>query len=159
MIRHSEPDCSDSSNTFIQLVLAWNLGVESCIRNIHEILRITSERRNISISKPPPLLSRGGGWGRCGSEILNSHVILIYMFRILFGIAMIVGGFFISYKYEKVYGMMGKFDWAERNLGPGRTRLWYQVLGFVIAIMGGAVMFDLHTKVIIGILGPLFGSL
>ena len=72
---------------------------------------------------------------------------------------MVVAGFAIAYKYDAIYREFGKITWVEKNLGPGRSVLYYQVFGFVVGIIGGAVIFDLHTKIIIFVLGPLFKSL
>ncbi|MCC6639331.1 hypothetical protein IT409_02100 [Candidatus Falkowbacteria bacterium] len=81
------------------------------------------------------------------------------MFNFIFGITLIVMGFMIAYKYDAIYREFGKIAWVEKNLGPGRSSLYYQVFGFVLGLIGGLVMFNLHTKLLVTVLGPLFSSM
>jgi len=76
--------------------------------------------------------------------------------RILIGIAMIVGGFFISMYSRKVALTMGPIPWVEKYLGQGQTGFFYQMFGFGLAILGIIVMFNMHTKFLVTFLGPLF---
>lgn len=76
--------------------------------------------------------------------------------RILVGIAMVVAGFFISYYSRKVSITMGPISWVEKYIGQGQTGFFYQVFGFILAFVGIAVIFNMHIKFIMSVLGPLF---
>lgn len=74
------------------------------------------------------------------------------------GILAIVAGAFMVVKTEAIVSMFGTSALAEQYLGTsGGTRLMYKLMGIlfiVIALMG---MTGLLGKVILAIIGPLFG--
>ncbi len=81
------------------------------------------------------------------------------MLRILFGLALLAGGVLMTLNFERVFRAFGRVAWVEKYIGTGESRLFYQAFGFILALIGMVIMLNLHTKFLISVLGPLFGSL
>ncbi len=75
--------------------------------------------------------------------------------RIPLGLAIMVIGYFLVAKSEKVFEMLGTNDFAEKYLGFGGTRLFYKLIGVLVVFAGIFVA----TNVASDILGSLAGVL
>ena len=63
----------------------------------------------------------------------------------------------MAYKTPWFLRMMGRVAWAERTFGGGGTRLFYKLLGTLIAIIGIMVTTDLFSRFMEWLVGGLFG--
>ena len=76
--------------------------------------------------------------------------------RILIGFAVIVLGYFLVWKTEFFYSLLGSIPWADRTFGGGGTRLFYKLLGIVIIFIGAMVMTNLFDFIVGGFIRSLF---
>ncbi|NBX49672.1 hypothetical protein EBT25_06950 [bacterium] len=76
--------------------------------------------------------------------------------RILIGFAIGVAGFFMVWKTDFFYGLLGSVPWADRTFGGGGTRLFYKLLGTTIIIVGVMVMTNSFEIIVGGFIRSLF---
>lgn len=80
--------------------------------------------------------------------------------RIIIGLLGISLGALITIKHDWFIRNFGYIATAERYLGTfGGTRLFYQLLGVVIALISTMFMTGVLQKVLLGVAKTLFGSL
>ena len=58
------------------------------------------------------------------------------LLRIPIGFLIMFVGFMIVWKTETVYEWFGVVDWAEQKLGVGSSRLFYKLVGILVATIG-----------------------
>jgi uncharacterized membrane protein YkgB len=73
--------------------------------------------------------------------------------RIPLGLIIMAIGFLIVWKTETMFKWFGAVPWAEEHLGSGQTRLFYKLIGVLIAFIG---IFTV-TNIISSILGSFAG--
>ncbi len=73
------------------------------------------------------------------------------LLRVPLGIAIMVAGYFMVAKSEKVFEWFGTNEFAEKYLGYGGTRLFYKLIGLLVVFAGIFVA----TNVMSDILGSL----
>jgi hypothetical protein len=56
--------------------------------------------------------------------------------RVPLGLAVMVIGFLIVWKTERVFEWFGTNDFAEKKLGPGQSRFFYKLVGTGVAFLG-----------------------
>jgi hypothetical protein len=78
--------------------------------------------------------------------------------RILIGIWVSFGGFMMVWKTQFFLDMIGRIEWAEKNLGGGGSRLLYKLIGIVIILIGFLAITNLYDMVIGGFITSLFGA-
>lgn len=77
--------------------------------------------------------------------------------RILVGLLIAVGGFFLVYKSEWMYRQVGGWTWAERHFGSeGGTRLFLKAVGVLCVFIGLLTVVGLHVRFVRWVLSPLF---
>ena len=77
--------------------------------------------------------------------------------RILIGLLLIILGFLLVWKSNKVVNFGGKSDWAEKNLGTsGGTNLMYKLIGILVIFFGLLVVTAQEQGFLEGTLGRLF---
>jgi len=76
--------------------------------------------------------------------------------RILLGIFISVVGFFMVWKTDFFYDLIGSVPWADRTFGGGGTRLFYKLLGTAIIILGTMVATNLFEIIVGGFIRSLF---
>jgi len=82
------------------------------------------------------------------------------MSRIIGGLIIAIVGILITWKSNGMLRIFGRIRWAERNLGfEGGSRLFYQLLGFLIVLIGFAIMTNLLGGILLRVLGPLFDTI
>jgi hypothetical protein len=59
-----------------------------------------------------------------------------WYFRIPLGLIVMVVGILMVFKVEALMSWFGEIDWAEEKLGPGQSRLFYKLLGILVAFIG-----------------------
>ncbi len=73
--------------------------------------------------------------------------------RILLGVAVMVVGFcFVRYS-DKVLEWFGRVDFAEDKLGQGGTRLFYKLMGILIAFIGMFIATNIMSDILGGFAG------
>lgn len=77
--------------------------------------------------------------------------------RILFGLIAIGLGIIMVYKTPWILSMVGRIYFAEKNLGPGGSRIFFKLLGVVIILIGFLFMTNLFEPVIGGFFHRIFG--
>ncbi len=77
--------------------------------------------------------------------------------RVIGGLAFVFVGCLLVIKSEWFLQNFGKISWAEQNLGlDGGTRLFYKLLGVLIALIGIMMATGLLGGALIGTVGRLF---
>ena len=77
--------------------------------------------------------------------------------RILGGLALIAIGCVFVIKSEWFLQNFGKIDWAEQHLGyEGGSRLFYKLIGIIIALIGIMMATGLLGGFVLGTVGRLF---
>jgi ABC-type dipeptide/oligopeptide/nickel transport system permease component len=73
--------------------------------------------------------------------------------RVLFGIVVMVMGYFIVMKSETVFSWFGRIDWAEEKLGAGQSRLFYKLVGILVAFTGIFIATNIISDILSGFTG------
>ncbi len=76
--------------------------------------------------------------------------------RIIIGLLMVVAGFLIVWKTDRVYRAVGSLPFGEKIFGSGGTRFLLKLIGLLLIFVGFLVMTKLHEKVLEAIFGRLF---
>ena len=79
------------------------------------------------------------------------------MIRIVQGLILIVVGALITIYSEKIFNAFGYLPFAEKWFGGGGTRLFYKLLGILVAFFGGLVMTNLTGPFLRWSIGWMFG--
>ncbi len=74
---------------------------------------------------------------------------MFWLWRILIGLVIIALGASMVYKTQWYLGLLERSYWAERNFGPGGTRLLYKAIGVIIVVIGMIIVTDLW-EILIG---------
>ena len=83
------------------------------------------------------------------------HLIL----RIIGGLLLVAVGCLFVIKSEWLLQNFGSVSWAEQHLGlDGGTRLFYKLLGIIIALIGIAMATGLLGSILLGTLSTRFGG-
>ena len=61
---------------------------------------------------------------------------MIPLLRIPLGLLIMAVGFLMVWKTETLYSWFGTVDFAEQKLGSGSSRLFYKLLGILVAFLG-----------------------
>ena len=76
--------------------------------------------------------------------------------RIFVGLIFIVIGAIITIKSERMLSAFGRVGFAEKYLGSsGGSRLFYQLFGVILVLVGFLIATDLLSKILISIFGGL----
>jgi hypothetical protein len=81
-------------------------------------------------------------WLASKKNLTQSQVFLIYLFhmsplfRIPIGLVVMVVGFYMVKNTDVLMAWFGRVPFAEDKLGAGGSRLFYKLLGIVIAFIG-----------------------
>jgi len=78
------------------------------------------------------------------------------MFQTIFGIFLVILGPVLIIKTEVFYRFTGKIAWAEDKLGPGGTRLFINIIGFVMIFIGLTMIFGFFDAIVGAVFDPLF---
>jgi len=79
---------------------------------------------------------------------------------ILLGLAVILTGFFFSWKAYWIVEYFGRLDWAEEKFSlSGGTKFFWKIFGLLVIFIGFLIMFDLLGGILIAIFGRTFSSL
>lgn len=78
--------------------------------------------------------------------------ILIFLLLVGFGVLFIA-------KTNGVVGVVGRFGWAERNLGGGGTFTFYKLLGLLMIIIAVMLITGLFERMFGGTFTFLFGGI
>lgn len=82
------------------------------------------------------------------------------MGRIIFGLILTIGGAFMTIKSEGFLMTFGRVPWAEENLGAeGGSRLFYQLLGILLIIVGFMFITGLTSGIFEWMARNLFGGM
>ncbi len=76
--------------------------------------------------------------------------------QFLIGVAITAMGVGITWKTEYALEFLGRNWWAEKNFGPGGSRLLYKLCGIMVCVLGIIVMTDLYDQIVGGFLTSLF---
>ncbi len=76
--------------------------------------------------------------------------------RIFLGLLIIAVGFFMSWKTEFFYDILGPVDWADRTIGGGGSRVFYKLVGVAIIVLGCIVATNLFEELVGGFITSLF---
>lgn len=79
--------------------------------------------------------------------------------RVVIGLVIIIAGFSMVWKTEFYLDFLGLSEFAETKLGPGRTRLFYKLIGVLVCFVGVLVATNVIQDTVSGVFGPLFKSL
>ncbi len=79
--------------------------------------------------------------------------------RIIGGLLILVIGCLFVIKSEWLLQNFGTVAWAEQHLGlDGGSRLFYKLLGVLMAVVGISMATGLLGSIVVGTLGGLFGG-
>ena len=77
--------------------------------------------------------------------------------RVVLGLILVVIGALITIFNEGMLETFGRVGFAEEHFSTsGGSRLFYQLLGVVVAFVGMTVTFNLFDKILYAILAPVF---
>ncbi|MEI6511399.1 MAG: hypothetical protein WCO25_05175 [Candidatus Uhrbacteria bacterium] len=71
--------------------------------------------------------------------------------RILLGIAVMAVGTLMTFKSETMLEWFGENAWAEDKLGFGQSRLFYKILGTLVAFLGIFIMTNIISDILGGV--------
>ena len=78
--------------------------------------------------------------------------------RIIVGLLIAIGSFFLVYKTEWLHQQVGNWRWAEKYLGmEGGTRLAIKLIGILGVLVGIMVITNWHEQLIKSLFARLFG--
>lgn len=92
--------------------------------------------------------------GACSNAIMNQGM---FITRILIGLAVTGLGVIMVFKTPWMLSLVGRIYFAEKNLGPGGSRIFFKLLGVVIILIGFLVVTNLFDVVVGGFFTRLFG--
>lgn len=80
-----------------------------------------------------------------------------FLTRLVFGLIAMSIGFLMVYKTEWILELVGRIYFAEKNFGPGGTRVFYKMLGTLIILLGFLFITNLFDVIVGGFLTRIFG--
>lgn len=78
---------------------------------------------------------------------------MVPIFRIPLGIAVMLVGTLMTFKSETMLEWFGENSWAEEKLGFGQSRLFYKLLGTLVAFLGIFIMTNIISDILGGVAG------
>jgi hypothetical protein len=75
------------------------------------------------------------------------------LLRVLGGLVLAGIGFGMIVKSDIPLELIGTIDWAERQFGPGGSRLFWKLVGVAVALVGMAVAAGLGPSIFMGSVG------
>lgn len=86
----------------------------------------------------------------------SSFFIMAIVWKILIGLFITALGVSLSFKTQWYMRILGRLPFAEKYMGGGGTRLFYKLLGVLVAIIGLMVTTDLMDNFLEWLIGGLF---
>jgi len=75
------------------------------------------------------------------------------IFRIPLGIVVMLLGMLMTFKSETMLEWFGENAWAEDKMGFGQSRLFYKLLGTLVAFLGIFIMTNIISDILGGVAG------
>lgn len=82
----------------------------------------------------------------------------VMIWRVVIGLVIMVFGFIVVWKTDFFMEWLGPSEFAEAKLGPGRSKLFYKLIGCAICFIGIMIATNLIQETISSVFGPLFSS-